>query len=228
MEAANLEVDQDLAYQLQLQEALAASLALHEPQQLPSTSTSAPPPPITKLPTHEKDHQQCETQLRKITLNINRKLHDENFARQIHDIPEKEWQEYGSNFEKPFGEGSSSSSSHGIIEPPFRLYFKGMISDEQENVGKEKKSVCVCVGGIGVGLNAAMTLNIKRIDFYCVNPTTYFLALLPSVSVYVRGAGRGRVQRMDLIVDVYERDHVANLQRQVDALTTQLAAVQRQ
>ena len=43
-----------------------------------------------------------------------------------------------------------------------------------------------------------------------------------------RGAAAGGAQRMDPIADVYERDRVAGLQRQVDALTAQLAAVHRQ
>ena len=42
-----------------------------------------------------------------------------------------------------------------------------------------------------------------------------------------RRVGVGRAQRMDPIADVYERDRVADLQRQVDALTAQLAAVHR-
>ena len=66
-------------------------------------------------------------------------------AREISAIPEKDWQQWGDNFEKPFGEGSSSSSlsrEEGVV----RVYFKGLVSEE--NVRGRK----VVLSGIGVAI----------------------------------------------------------------------------
>ncbi|KAL6276033.1 hypothetical protein ACE6H2_019634 [Prunus campanulata] len=210
MEAQSLESDMDLAFNIQLQEALAASLALQ-----PSSSSTQPPlndavRTIPNTPTHvslkaeelirmEQELKDGEIEMRKAREDLNRRIHDDQVAREIKKIPEDEWQESGELFAKPFGEGSSSSSSTKRVESGsvFRLYFKGLVSEEM--VGNEK----VVLAGVGValcdsrdnlvfevrkpligngmskngaqlkalieGLNAALALDLKRITFFCEN-----------------------------------------------------------
>lgn len=209
MNAQVLESDLDLAFRLQLQEALNASLA----QQPSSSSSSAPDPDphpprnddvkglatfqseeLSRLEQELKDREQSEVETRKMREDLCRRIHDQKVAREILKIPEEDWKDWGDNFEKPFGEGSSNGSSFGS-ECNFRLYFKGLVSEE--NVGDKK----IVLDGIGVaicdprdnlifevrkpliangknktsaeakalieGLNAALALELKRIVFYC-------------------------------------------------------------
>ncbi|XP_057750051.1 E3 ubiquitin-protein ligase RSL1 [Arachis stenosperma] len=128
--AEAIDSDLEFAYRLQLEEALAASLA-----SLPSSSSPQPPPPppptnddkndavlnATTLQAQElarveqelRDRHLSEAEARKTSLDLNRRVHDQKVAIEILRMPEDDWVEWGDNFEKPFffGEGSSSSSS---------------------------------------------------------------------------------------------------------------------
>ncbi|OVA18153.1 zinc finger protein [Macleaya cordata] len=211
MAAKDIISDFDLAFRLQMQEALNASLALQ-----PSTS-SAPKPSslidpqlisdddeeisqLTNLQTLElekfqqerKDREHCEGEMNKLSDDLKRRIHDQNFAREILMFPEKDWENHGEYFEKPFGEGSSSNP---VTDEPFRLYFRGLVSEEivkgskvmlsamgaaicdpQDNlllkiqkplIGDWKSHRFVEVKALIEGLNAALSLNIKRINVYC-------------------------------------------------------------
>ncbi|XP_043701737.1 uncharacterized protein LOC122652130 [Telopea speciosissima] len=218
MAANDLESDLDLAYRLQLQEALSASIALQ-----PSSSSSPPHPPppvprhadegvadgdishlrriqaqeLERFHQERKDRERCETEMRRISYELKLRVHDHQFAREIDRIPEDEWQEYGDNVERPMGEGCSSQAP----DQPFRLYFKGLISDEWVNGSKVRLSaigVAICdpcddvilqiqkpFAGDGMnnrtidakalieGLNAALSLGIKKIAFYCDSYTLF-------------------------------------------------------
>ncbi|XP_042509847.1 uncharacterized protein LOC122085469 isoform X2 [Macadamia integrifolia] len=219
MAANEVESDLDFAYRLQLQEALSASIALQ-----PSSSSSPPiPPPPVPLSVHadegttdgdishirrvqaqelerfnqeRKDRERCEAEMRRISYDLKLRFHDQQLAREIDNIPEDEWQEYGDNVERPMEEGCSSQAPQ-----LFRLYFKGLISDEWVNGSKVKLSaigVSICdprdevilqiqkpFAGDGMnnrtidakalieGLNAALSLEIKNIVFYCDSYTLY-------------------------------------------------------
>ncbi|MED6168639.1 hypothetical protein PIB30_013369 [Stylosanthes scabra] len=179
--AEALDSDLEFAYRLQLEEALAASLA-----SLPSSSSPQPPPPT--LPTHDdkndavlnattlqaqelarvqqelQDHHLSEAEARKTRLDLNRRVHDQKVAIEIHRIPEDDWVEWGDNFEKPFfGEGSSSSNGKGNLgidddddeeededdeDAVFRVYFKGLVSNDE----KRKNGERVVLAGIGVAI----------------------------------------------------------------------------
>ncbi|XP_050213188.1 E3 ubiquitin-protein ligase RSL1-like [Mercurialis annua] len=213
-----IDSDLDFAYQLQLQEAINASLVL-----LPSSSTSQPPQPpqpendavasssfpslqseeLAKLEQELNDRKQSELEARKIRDDLNRRIHDQKLAREIVRIPEDDWGEWGDEFEKPYqsvscSSGAASSSKSGVIhneESVFRIYFKGLISEETVD-GK-----MVNLGGIGVaicdpddnlvfeirkpligngmgkqaietkalieGLSAAIALELKRVVIHC-------------------------------------------------------------
>lgn len=209
MAAEALESDLDLAFHLQLQEALSASLA-----QQPSSSSSAtapdPRPPksddvrgfaayqsdeLSRLEQELKDREQSEIEMRRMREDLCRRIHDQKVANEIMRIPEEDWREWGDNFEKPFGEGSSSGGGGGGRECNFRLYCKGLVSEDKAG---DKKNV---LNGIGVaicdpkdnlifevskplignginktaaeakalieGLNAALAWDLNRIVFYC-------------------------------------------------------------
>ncbi|OMO77266.1 Zinc finger, C6HC-type [Corchorus olitorius] len=221
MAAHSLESDLDIAFNLQLQEALSASLSLHTSHPPPP-----PPPPIPATPpslndtvfslaskelskTHQEslDHKRCLLETHKLKEDLNRRVHDEKFARLIARIPEEQWAEWGDSLERPFGEGCSKAmqceddDEYDIDdfsdddECEFRIYVKGLVSEEK--VGNEKSKfagigVAICdfrdnlileikkpLVGDGLnkqaaelkalieGLNAALSLELNRVQFYC-------------------------------------------------------------
>ncbi|TYJ26559.1 hypothetical protein E1A91_A07G128100v1 [Gossypium mustelinum] len=220
MAAHSLESDVDFAFHLQLQEALSASLSLHTSQPPPPP----PPPPqppvqndtvfsltsqmLSKLQQESLDHKRCLLETQKLKDDLKRRVHDEKFARRIADMPEELWEDWGDCFERPFGEGCSKElcwgetdseidSIDGVSdnEYDFRIYFKGLISEEKV---KDKASnyagigVAICdfrdnlileitkpLVGVGLskqaaelkalieGLNAALSLELNRIEFCC-------------------------------------------------------------
>lgn len=142
--AKDFDSDMDFAFQLQLQEAINASLSL---QPSTSTSTSHPSPPrdFAKFPPSKdgvsisipdlqseylltveqemKDRKLSESEFKRIRDDLHRRIHDKKLAEEINDMCDEEWEEFGDNVEKPFGEGSSSSVSNEV----FRVYFKGLV-----------------------------------------------------------------------------------------------------
>jgi len=172
MAAQALDSDLDFAFHLQLQEALAASLAL---QPSTSTSTSSIPEPhhtsttttenggvssftvlqsdeLEKLVQEVKDREASELEMRRVREDLNRRIHDEKFAREILRIPEDDWKEWGDNYEKPLpGEGCSKSkpvadNNNDDDDAVFRIYTKGLVSVE------EIRGVKTALAGIGVAI----------------------------------------------------------------------------
>ncbi|KAK3036827.1 hypothetical protein RJ639_031305 [Escallonia herrerae] len=155
-----MESDLELAFRLQLQEAIDASLSLQ-----PSTSTSAPPRPPTpsndallhsaelqaleldQFEQHLKDRDLSQTETRQMRDDFARLIHDRRVAREIQAMAEDDWEECGDNFERPYGEGSSRSVSHEL----FRVYFKGLISEESIAAGGCSGRTAT-FGGIGVAI----------------------------------------------------------------------------
>ncbi|XP_004295987.1 PREDICTED: uncharacterized protein LOC101290748 [Fragaria vesca subsp. vesca] len=190
MEIDTLESDTEFAFNLQLQEALAASLA-------PQPSSSAAASVLVGMEQALKDSVQSEIELRRAREDLARAIHDAKVAREIVEIPDDEWEQSGADFAKPFDVGSSSAAAAESEESDFRLYFKGLVSEEQ--VGDQK----LVLAGIGVaicdsrgnlvfevkkplignglsrnsaqlkalieGLTVALCLGMKRITFFCDN-----------------------------------------------------------
>lgn len=202
--AKAVESDLDLAFDLQLQEAITASLSLN-PQSSTSSSAVAVVQPersedalkftdvlsdeLLKLEQELRDQSISEREFQRLKNDLDRRLHDHRLALEISRMSEDEWDDWGDNFERPFGEGSSKGGSEEI----FRVYFKGLVENQ---LPKETS-----VGGIGVaicdsrddllfelrkplvahganrrtteitalieGLNAALELQLQRIVFYC-------------------------------------------------------------
>ena len=237
MAAEALESDHDLAYLLQLEEALAASLAV-QPSTSTSTSTSSTstststsnpiiePPKggvsgfaahltdeLAKCEQEIKDREVSAAEARRIREDLDRRIHDDRVAREIMRIPEDDWIEWGDNYEKPFGSGEGCSNSKAVEkndeDDVFILYTKGLVSEER--VGDEDTllaglGVAICdprenlllevrkpLVGNGMnktgahakalieGLNAALSLNLKRITFYCDNFPLYQFVSLSSL-----------------------------------------------
>jgi hypothetical protein len=234
MAAEALESDHDLAYLLQLEEALAASLAVQPSTSTSTSSTSNPilEPPnggvsgfaahltdeLAKCEQEIKDRAVSAAEARRIREDLDRRIHDDRVARQIMRIPEDDWIEWGDNYEKPFGSGEGCSNSKAVEENDdddddnddvFILYTKGLVSEERvkgevtllaglgvaicdprENLLLEVRKPLVGNGmnktgahakALIEGLNAALSLDLKRITFYCDNFPLYQFVSLSSL-----------------------------------------------
>ncbi|PRQ33731.1 putative transcription factor C2H2 family [Rosa chinensis] len=195
MDIDTLDYDTEIAFNLQLQEALTASLA---PQPPSSAARNDAASVLVRLEQALKDRVHSEIELRRVRDDLARVIHDAKVAREIADIPDDEWEKSGGDFAKPFDGGSSAAEAAAAsVESEFRLYFKGLVSEEQ--VGDRK----LVLAGIGVaicdprdnlvfevrkplignglsrnsaqlkalieGLTAALSLGLKRISFFCDN-----------------------------------------------------------
>ncbi|CAL5424254.1 unnamed protein product [Camellia sinensis] len=199
-----VESDLDLAFQLQIQEAMNASLA---PQPCSSSSSclaSFLDEEIARFEQEHGDHDHAEAEMRRIRDDLSRRIHDQAFARDMSLISEEEWVNTGDHFVRPYGEGSSSSSSVGVSNAEaFRLYFKGLVREERVGGGVKKMSagigIAICdlgdypifelrkplfgcdemshqvaeVKALIEGLNAAISLGIKRITIICDDNSVY-------------------------------------------------------
>ncbi|CAK9143211.1 unnamed protein product [Ilex paraguariensis] len=208
MAAKTLESDLDFAFNLQLQEALDASLSIQPsstnspPQQLVHTPPESPDflsfadyqsEELEKFELEVSDRRISEAEFKRLRDDLHRRIHDQEVAHEIHRMSDDEWLEVGDNFERPFGEGSSNSVNSEI----FRIYFKGLVSEEIVNTSSWKAvlagiGVAICDSrdevffelrkpliGNGIsrqcaelkalleGLNAAIALDLKRVVFYC-------------------------------------------------------------
>ncbi|KAF5930943.1 hypothetical protein HYC85_031816 [Camellia sinensis] len=205
-----VESDLDLAFQLQIQEAMNASLA---PQPCSSSSSclaSFLDEEIARFEQEHGDHDHAEAEMRRIRDDLSRRIHDQAFARDMSLISEEEWVNTGDHFVRPYGEGSSSSSSVGVSNAEaFRLYFKGLVREERVGGGVKKMSagigIAICdlgdypifelrkplfgcdemshqvaeVKALIEGLNAAISLGIKRITIICDDNSVYQYVSLP-------------------------------------------------
>lgn len=205
--AEAMDSDFEFAFRLQLQEALAASLGSQ-----PSSSSSVEPlvsfddavsrpttlqsEELARLEQEIKDRQQSEIETRKMKEDLSRRMHDQMVAREVLRIPEDDWREWGDNFEKPFDEGCSKRDAvRGDRDTVFRLYFKGLVSEERlrdekivlagigiaicdpsDNlifemskplVGNGMNKVATQTKALIEGLNAAIALDLRRLTFYC-------------------------------------------------------------
>ncbi|KAK1586267.1 hypothetical protein Q3G72_000639 [Acer saccharum] len=135
--------------------------------------------------------------MRKTREELNRLIHDQMFAKELSSIPDDEWSEWGDNFEKPYGEGTSKSVVDGD-DCELRVYVKGLVSQESVNgktvefsgigvaicgptenvifelkkplIGDRMSKNAVEIKALIEGLNAALSLELKRVQFL----TDYF------------------------------------------------------
>ncbi|CAN1145572.1 E3 ubiquitin-protein ligase RSL1 [Linum perenne] len=172
MAAQSLDSDLEYAFRLQLQEAINASVSLardgslsrphpitNDDATVASSSASVPLDYVSqpKLQSDElfslqqeaADRKQSEVETRRIREDLDLRVHDQVVSQEILGIHDEDWLDWGDDFHRPFGEGSSKtpatakrSSENGV----FRLYFKGLISQEKVN-GRD-----TILAGIGVAI----------------------------------------------------------------------------
>lgn len=220
MKAKTLDSDLNLAYHLQMQEAMSASLAL----QPSSSHCSSPPLPfqpndavsspnddvldvaatlmlqdVERFVQELEDSELSDAEMRKMREDMDRRIHDRKLAGDILNIPEEDWEEDGDNYHRSYRMDPSSSSTALVDTEYFRLYSKGLVSEERI------RDMKVTVAGVGVaicdsrdsqilevrknleafvdgqvvtnevaelealieGLNKALSLNLKRLTFFC-------------------------------------------------------------
>ncbi|PNT21470.1 hypothetical protein POPTR_009G150100v4 [Populus trichocarpa] len=158
-EAKTLNSDLDLAFNLQMQEAMTASLSIlnHPPSTFSPSSSSTPKneeakaeaedfdccsnfflEDIERLDQERKDREESENLMREMREDLDRRMHDQKVASEIMNIPDEEWEEYGDDYEDPFENGERVSF--------FKVYSKGVESEERI------RDMKVIVGGIGVAI----------------------------------------------------------------------------
>ncbi|XP_020598413.1 uncharacterized protein LOC110037998 [Phalaenopsis equestris] len=235
MAASAAEADLDLAFHLQMEEALAASFVASLP---PSCSSSFPDvagPSSSSassikadlshaldLQSLELDHYQlerrdaelCRTERCRVAEDLRYRVHDEQFAREIQDMSDDDWDECGDCFERPIELISTQE------ELPFRLYFKGLARAERvtgTSVSFAGIAVAVCdpsgelllkiqkpvhaeetnrevldAKALIEGLNAVVELGIKNVNVYFE-----FMPLLN----HVIGKWRAKQQKIVNLID---------------------------
>ncbi|KAK8950473.1 hypothetical protein KSP40_PGU006457 [Platanthera guangdongensis] len=173
MAASTAESDLELAFRLQMEEAIAASASV-SPSACTSISASATASSSATSPaaasantsystasptaadlSHALDLQSIELdtyqqelrdaelsriEIRRVTEELRIRANDERLAREIHDMPDEKWDEYGDNIERPIELVSADE------ELPFQLYFKGMTASDLVS------GELVQIAGIGVAV----------------------------------------------------------------------------
>lgn len=166
MAAEELDSDLDLAFRIQLEEALAASLAFHPSASTSNSSNFLVDSHLTsesdgfskisglqsdELARFEQEVEDLEisgAEVLRFTGELRRQILNERAAREILRIEEEDWRDWSVNYEKPFdyGEGSSKSKSLAESDEVFGLYFKGIVSEERV------RGETTVLAGIGVAI----------------------------------------------------------------------------
>jgi hypothetical protein len=220
MTAKSLDSDLDLAYHLQMQEAMTASLALQ-----PSTSRR-PSAAATVILRELEDRVLREPEIGKLREDLDRKLanniinipdeewesdiiniSDEEGENDVVYIPDEEWEvTLHNNYRRPYeSTDPSSSSSAALVEAEcFRLYFMGLVSEESVSVRDTK----VTVAGAGVAIfdsRDSLILEVRKnlealVD---VQTVTYEIAELEALIEGLNEALRLDLKRLTFFCDDY-------------------------
>lgn len=167
MAAKTLDSDLDMAFKLQMQEAMAASLALKPLFASSSSSRNSPPPSpphdaildlaatlmledVERFAQEWEDHERTVSEMMKTKEDLNRRIHDQKFAADLRDVPDDYWAKHGDYYERPYCADESSSSSStkaaAVETENLRLYCKGLVSEERV------RDMKVVVAGAGVAI----------------------------------------------------------------------------
>ncbi|CAL8999446.1 unnamed protein product [Prunus brigantina] len=167
MAAKTLDSDLDMAFKLQMQEAMAASLALKPLFASSSSSRNSPPPSpphdaildlaatlmledVERFAQEWEDHERTVSEMMKTKEELNRRIHDQKFAADLRDVPDDYWAKHGDYYERPYCADESSSSSStkaaAVETENLRLYCKGLVSEERV------RDMKVVVAGAGVAI----------------------------------------------------------------------------
>ncbi|KAJ8423590.1 hypothetical protein Cgig2_003874 [Carnegiea gigantea] len=177
MKAKDLESDLDLAFRLQLEEAMAASVSL-----LPSSSSSSPSQPpessdgtlnFADVQSKELDHLEQERRDRELSgietkrlrEDLCRSLHDGELAIDIHNLPEDELYFKGTvNAEIIRGsEVTLAGIGVAICDPRGNVVFQL----SKPLVGSGMGRLVAEIKALIEGLETALALDLKRLTFCC-------------------------------------------------------------
>lgn len=142
-----MEADSEIAFKLQMEEALTVSLlddVVPSPNTTDVTYDAAFGAALSNVLQRDNlykyeaeilDQYKTEVEAKRLRLDLHRQVHDRAFACEISTVPEADWRKNGDNLIRPYGEGSSSSNGQNLR---FRVYVKGLVQG--------------MVGGIGVAI----------------------------------------------------------------------------
>ncbi|VVB13090.1 unnamed protein product [Arabis nemorensis] len=65
-----------------------------------------------------------QQEMKRLKVDLDRRIHDQKFAREIMNIPDGDWTKYSDKFEKPYSLGASSSSSSAAKVPFVCLFLQ--------------------------------------------------------------------------------------------------------
>lgn len=74
---------------------------------------------LERYHTEKKDHELQEMEIRRLTFDARLREYDEKFAREIDEMPDDDWDEYGDDFEKPVDPSPSKNPSSIPLEVCF-------------------------------------------------------------------------------------------------------------
>lgn len=156
MAATQEESDLEMAFRLQLEEAMAAS-SVHQNRSLetPPLPVLAPGPAgereddvslpmmlqdveLERFQLEYRDAVHCREEMQRISLELLRQAHDRRFARDLSLVPDDEWEHNGDFFERPIEQGFGEEES-------FRLYFKGLCEPNPGSVGEYVSALGVAI-----------------------------------------------------------------------------------
>ncbi|KAI8523975.1 hypothetical protein RHMOL_Rhmol13G0113500 [Rhododendron molle] len=155
------ESDLDLAFQLQMQEALhTSSFALHQHSPPPSTPPQFQFPDddgsdivaeelaaeeIARFERERSDREQAEAETQRMRDDLGRRIHDQAFAIDLSRMDDDEWAASGESVVRPYyGEGSSSGAAGEAL---LRLYFKGVVRE-----GTARGKTTASAAGVGIAI----------------------------------------------------------------------------
>ncbi|GAB2275061.1 hypothetical protein Dimus_009830 [Dionaea muscipula] len=190
-EAKCFQSDLNYAFQLQMEEAITASVSSTASSS--SSSFKVPPPDslinsvsaenndlihvvnvfdeeIERWQREQSDLEFCKIERRRNLEELSLRFHDQKFAEEILQIPDHEWQNYGDNYERPFGEGSSSSPSlsetheHLLSSESFSLYCKGLVVGEEEGTtgGSSRRRKLAAAGVVICGSTNKVVFELSK------------------------------------------------------------------
>ncbi|KAK1357378.1 Atp-dependent rna helicase deah12, chloroplastic [Heracleum sosnowskyi] len=141
---------------------------------------------IDKFERERSDREHVDAEMKRVRDELGRTIHDRAFAREVVAVPEVQWNNSGDYYHKPY----ESEKSEKISSEDFRVYCKGLVSEKKVLAGIGV-AICDSSGEIVVfkmrkplvleemsgeiaemkalieGLNAAVTLGLKRIMVFC-------------------------------------------------------------
>ncbi|KAL8158518.1 hypothetical protein V2J09_000055 [Rumex salicifolius] len=238
-----MESDLDLAFRLQMEEAIAASLSILPSSSSTAASSSRLQPPANsdrvykfdeleavvrdKIEQERRDREMSESEARRMRLDLSRRILDQKFAQGLIEIPDEDWEEFGNDITMSLDEGSSTGTLPNY--ETYRLYFKGLLSEEV--VGGKKVTFC----GIGIAIcdprdNLIFELK-KPVRGVVSRQTAEFKALLEGLEI----AFSLGLKRIIIFCDYYpvyqyvtrrwhpKRRNIARLMSKVEALQSKFA-----